>query len=243
LLAKALEGGHHLTREELTHILERAGIACKDLRPTFLMMQAELDAVITSGPRRGKQFTYALLDERAPPRKTLARDEALAELARRYFASHGPAQVRDFAWWSGLTIADAKAGIAMAKLTNETVEGMKYFFAPLAKPRRSKGCTFHLLPNYDEYLVAYKDRGPSLDDVARRALGSPGDALANAVVRNGKIIGGWRRAGRKGGAVLEARLLVPSVPAERPALEEAIEHYGRFLGSPIRWSLKRARSK
>src|SRR5436190_10253869 len=115
LLAKALEGGRHLTREELTQVLERAGIGCKELRPTLLMMQAELDAVITSGPRRGKQFTYALLDERAPPEKTLARDEGLAVLALRYFASHGPAQIRDFAWWSGLTIADAKAGVAMAR--------------------------------------------------------------------------------------------------------------------------------
>lgn len=96
------------------------------------MMRAELDAVICSGPRRGKQFTYALLDERVPAAKALGRDEALAALTRRYFSSHGPALVQGFTWWSGLMVADVKVGIEMAKprLTHAVLDGKTYWFAP-----------------------------------------------------------------------------------------------------------------
>ena len=104
-------------------------------------MRAELDALVTSGPRRGKQFTYALLDERAPRGRTLARDAALAELAGRYFASHGPALPQDFAWWSGLTVADARRGIESATpraRARSTVDGKTYWHAPGASPARAR---------------------------------------------------------------------------------------------------------
>jgi DNA glycosylase AlkZ-like len=117
-LAAALRGGRHLTRVELGHALERAGIRAAGTRLAYVLMRAELDAVICSGPRRGKQFTYALFDERVPASKPLARDQALAELVRRYFASHGPATVQDFAWWSGLTVADGTKGIDLAKASH-----------------------------------------------------------------------------------------------------------------------------
>nr|MDQ6908888.1 winged helix DNA-binding domain-containing protein [Chloroflexota bacterium] len=114
-LTNALRGGAQRTRTELASVLQQAGIATNDLRLGLIMMRAELDGVVCSGARRGKQFTYALLDERAPPAETLARDEALAELTRRYMTSHGPATVQDFVWWSGLTMTDAKAGLEMVK--------------------------------------------------------------------------------------------------------------------------------
>ena len=97
-----------MTRAELSVYLKRAKIPADGLKLAYLMMHAELEGVICSGPRQGKQFTYALLEERAPKAKTRERAEALAELAKRYFASHGPATVRDFAWWSGLTLNDAR---------------------------------------------------------------------------------------------------------------------------------------
>ena len=110
MIHRALEGGKTLTRAELAMHLKRAKVPADGLKLAYLMMHAELEGVICSGPRRGKQFTYALLDERAPATKPKTRDEALAELAKRYFASHGPATVRDFAWWSGLTTKDAQTG-------------------------------------------------------------------------------------------------------------------------------------
>src|SRR5438270_2674002 len=114
VLANALQGGKQLTRDELASALKLAGIVTEgEQRVTYIVMRAELDGLICSGARRGKQFTYALLAERAPHPRMLARDEALAELTMRYFMSHGPAAIRDFVWWSGLTAADAKAGLAM----------------------------------------------------------------------------------------------------------------------------------
>ncbi len=116
VLIKALQSGQQLTRTELGAFLQQADIATDDLlRLGHILIHAELEGIVCSGARRGKQFTYALLDERAPQAKTLARDEALAELAKRYFTSHGPATLKDYVWWSGLTVADAKAGIEMVK--------------------------------------------------------------------------------------------------------------------------------
>ena len=117
-LERALQSGTHLTRSELASALRRAGIAADGPRLAYLVMHAELDQVICSGARRGKQFTYALLDQRVQGVATVARDEALAELTRRYFSSRGPATLRDYVWWSGLTVRDARAGIEMAGSRN-----------------------------------------------------------------------------------------------------------------------------
>src|SRR5579884_4270870 len=136
-LTNALQGGKQLTRDELASALQQAGIATEgEQRVSNIMMRAELDGVICSGARRGKQFTYALLAERAPQARALDRDKALAELTLRYFSSHGPATAQDFVWWSGLTIVDAKAGLAMATsyLQQETINGQTYWFSPSTPP-------------------------------------------------------------------------------------------------------------
>src|SRR5690242_980084 len=113
-IANALAGGKHLTRTELSAVIGRARVPItSSMKLTRLVMHAELNAVICSGPRRGKQFTYALFDERVPAQKPRSHDRALAELAERYFRSHGPARLHDFAWWSGLKVSDARAGVEM----------------------------------------------------------------------------------------------------------------------------------
>src|SRR5438128_282472 len=109
VLEQALRDHNYLARRELVSLLEQVGITTGDtIRTSLLMMHAELEGVICNGPMRRKQFTYALIEERAPNTLTLTREEALAELASRFFTSHGPATAQDFAWWSGLTVADAR---------------------------------------------------------------------------------------------------------------------------------------
>src|SRR6185503_4235399 len=125
-MVRALRGGRQLTRQELRSVLARAGVRADGVqRLAHIVMQAELDAVICSGARRGNQFTYALLDERVPMVRARSRDDSLAELARRYFTSHGPAQLHDFAWWSGLSVGDACAGLATVEreLAREAIGG------------------------------------------------------------------------------------------------------------------------
>ena len=161
VITKALRGGNQLMRTEIASALEKAGIATDgELQMGYIMIHAELDGIICSGARRGKQFTYALLEERAPQVKVWKREEALAELVKRYFKTRGPATLQDFTWWSGLTMADAKNGMEMVKseFASENINGQTYWFPePKVLPGK-KALTAYLLPNYDEYFIGFKDR-------------------------------------------------------------------------------------
>jgi Winged helix DNA-binding domain len=237
LISKALLGGKHLTRDELGKVLSRAKINATGLRLIYIIMRAELDGVICSGALRGKQFTYALLDERVQNFRTFEHDEALAELTTRYFTGHGPALLRDFVWWSGLTVTDAKAGLEMARsgLDHEVIDGKTYWFGALGPIRKIKEPIVHLLPNYDEYLIAYKDRGASFDPgLQRRRIGQRENPLAaHTVVMNGQVIGGWRRTVTKNEVTITVDLLVKLSKPQQLALKRAAEQYGRFLKKPV----------
>ena len=235
VLAKALEGGKQLTRSQLVPILSQAGIDTTNLqRFGNMMMHAELDAVICSGARRGKQFTYALLDERAPQAKMLNRDEALAELAKRYFTSHGPATVKDFVWWSGLTVADANAGLELvgSQLLHEKVDNQTYWFADSASPARSKDA--YLLPCYDEYTVAYADRSALFDKQHKSKLDSRANVLFNyAIVVDSQVVGTWKRRFSKGLVAIALNPFIPLNAEQSEAVHAAAQHYGEFLGLSV----------
>ena len=185
MIHRVLEGGKTMTRAELAVYLKRAKIPADGLKLAYVMMHAELEGVITSGPRRAKQFTYALMDERVPKGKTLDRDEALAELAKRYFTSHGPATARDFAWWSGLTIKDAqRAAESAGTLEFESIGGVVHWSAKDSNAAAFKSSCGLLLPNYDEYSDrlqgprAFRRREPRRQHrraQQRRLRQSPGD--------------------------------------------------------------------
>jgi len=159
-LATALGNGGKLPRAELKAVLEKAGIKTSEQRFIHLLMRAELDKVICSGARQGKQFTYALFDDRVPISAPLVKDEALAQLARRYFMSRGPATVRDFSWWSGLAAAAALRGLDIIKseLISVAANGREYWTGPDIQPLDVKVPVAHLLPAFDEFAVAYSDR-------------------------------------------------------------------------------------
>ena len=189
-LERAIQGGKQLTREELRGVLQQAGVATDGLlRLGYIMMRAELDGILSSGARRGKQFTYMLLDERVPQAKTLKREEALAELARRYFMSHGPATIQDFVWWSGLTTADARNGLEVikAQLSHEVVDGQTYWFSTSTPPAKGTAQMAYLLPNYDEY-GSYKDRSAVFDALNTHKL-----VFSHMMVIDGRIAGTWKR--------------------------------------------------
>lgn len=240
VLAKALQGGKQLTRDELASALEQAGIATEgEQRVTNIMMRAELDGVICSGARRGKQFTYALLAERAPQARSLDRDEALAELTLRYFMSHGPATTQDFVWWSGLTAADVRTGLAMvtSHLLHETIDGQTYWFPPPAPPRQNLSQTAYLLPNFDEYTVGYTDRSAIFDTLHTNKLDPRSGLLANTMVLDGQIVGTWRRTFKKNAVAIEANPFVPLSNTETRAFAAPANRYAEFLQRPeVSWS-------
>jgi hypothetical protein len=235
-LVKALQGGKQLTRLELTAVLKQRGIKTDNLGYLHLLLRAELDQVICSGGRRGKQFTYALLDERVPKAGSLKRDEALAELSLRYFTGHGPATVQDFVWWSGLTTADARTGLELVKsrLLKEEMDGQSYWFAEPSAPIKNIPHTAYLLPNYDEYTVGYSDRSGIIEpEHAEKLEAFSVYLLSPAIVLDGKIVGTWKRTIRKNEVVIQLNLLASLNKTETRALDAAIERYGRFLRLPV----------
>jgi hypothetical protein len=164
LVVRALQDGKRLTRNATYEALDKGGVSTAGQRGLHILWRLAQDGVICFGAREGKQQTFALLDEWAPKAKRMGRDESLAELAKRYFTSHGPATLQDFTWWSGLTTADATAGLEMARrsLAQETINGQTYWLASSAPTTKGSSPTAHLLPAYDEYTVAYKDRSAAL---------------------------------------------------------------------------------
>ena len=240
MIYRTLEGGKTLTRAELAVYLKRAKIPADGLKLAYLMMHAELEGMICSGPRRGKQFTYALLDERAPKSKRVfERDEALAELAKRYFSSHGPATVRDFAWWSGLTLKDAQTATASADALESTmIGGAEHWTTKDSNPTPFKGVGALLMPNYDEYLIAYKDRAPFVDAArAANIVARSNGAFANHLVVDGCLSGSWSRTLTPHSVLVEVAPYKRLTPAQTRAVANAVECYGEFFGVPARLSL------
>ena len=233
VLENVLQGNKQLTRTELGSAFEKAGIKnAEGIRLSYFMMSAELDGIICSGARKGKQFTYALLEERVPAVKALGREEALAELTRRYFATRGPATLHDFTWWSGLTMTEAKEGIESVKsqFVSEEIDDRTYWFDSSISPVKEKSPTAHLLPNYDEYFIGFKDRS-AIGAAVRQAgiIGDDSAFLAHVIVLDGQLVGGWKRTLKKNAVQVEMTLVIDLTKAQERAVEEAASRYGEFL--------------
>ena len=221
VLVKALQGGKHLTRTELKNALNRSGITADDtIRMAHIMLRAELDGVVCSGKRIGKQFTYALLEEHVRAVRALGREEALAKLTLRYFASHGPATLADFVWWSGLTVADARRGLALidSEIKLARIDDVDYYFARSKVKAQSAAESAFLLPIYDEYNVAYKQREITLG------------MLGPSVMLGGRIVGTWKARVDKNSVTILINAGRTLTKQERSAVAKAAQRYATFLG-------------
>ena len=236
-VARALRGGRSATRVELTEVLARARLGVMTpRRATFLVMAAELDGVVCSGPRRGKQFTYTLLDERVAPDAAPVplRDEALHRLALRYFTARGPATAADFAWWSGLTVTEARRAAHDAEpgLEREAIRGHDHWHGGAAPG--GKGLV-HLLPSYDEYFIGFRDRSAMMTEVVPPPRTGTNDRLfLDVVTAGGQLAGLWRRALGRDGVTITIEPLRSLRERERRALSPAAARYGAFLELPHR---------
>jgi hypothetical protein len=231
VLTDALRGGNCVSRPDLYRLLERARIETGGTRGLHLLWWHAHEGLICLGPRAGKQQTFVLMDEWLPATPPRSREESLAELARRYFTSHGPATVRDFAWWSGLTAADADAAREMVagELAAVTVGKQTYWQAAGTAAARAKSAC-HLLPAYDEYTVAYQDRGAVLSsEVAARADSGHG-IFYPAIVIDGQIAGTWSRQLQNSSVAITCRPFARIDRGQLPALAAAARRYAQFLG-------------
>jgi hypothetical protein len=234
IVERTLEG-RALTRADLGTALARRGIALKGTALALLMMQAELDAVVCSGAYAGRHLTYSLLDERAPATKAgrvlsdrPSRDEMVAELVRRYFQSHGPATTRDFAWWSGLTMADGKRGLEIVRGTPADVDGLTYWTVG-REPAETRPARVHLLPIYDEYIVAYRDRVAVPHGSERLKPMASGLTFQHALAVDGQIAGTWRTRRSASGVAVQPIPLRALTKVEARALSAAVEACEQFF--------------
>lgn len=246
ILEKTLATEGFCTREQIAARLVKGKVNTDDIRLAFLLMDAELEGLICSGPRQGKQFTYALLEERVPAAPTYPDEsEAIAELAKRYFTTRGPATLQDFAWWSGLNQTKAKIGIELNKghLACVVSEGQAYWFAGAAhkgpdaadispraarkSPGAPKPAAVHLLPAYDEYTVSYKDRSDILHLKYQRPPGP--NLLKPIVVIDGQFAGTWKRT------VFKDTVKVDIDPYTdlKASVRQAAARYAHFIGKEL----------
>lgn len=235
LFVAALQGGRQLSREEMYRVLETARISTANQRGLHILWRLAQDGVICFGARRGKQQTFVLLDEWIPASKVLEREQALAEVAARYFTSHGPATIQDFVWWSGLTLADAKVGLELTKseLESATIEGSDYWYSNGTRAARAMAQTACLLPSFDESTVGYADRR-ALFDVRRLKKIDHWEmlVLGSVIVIDGRVVGTWKRRFEKGKVAVTPKPFAALSKSEKRALEHATERYAAFLGLP-----------
>ncbi len=233
ILVKILQGNKQLTRNEIAIALQDAKIVTDELRLILLLMHAELDGIICNGIKQEKQFTYALLDERVPKSTIIKGDEALAELAKKYFISRGPATAQDFALWSGLNSADAKKAIEIIKsiLISETIDAKTYWMKNEMQAVNEKLPSLQLLPAFDEYTIAYKDRSAALDPKYRKQTGN--GIFNPQIISDGKIVGIWKRTLKKDKVNVEINPFIKLNKTQQMAIDKEIERYADFLGLVI----------
>lgn len=233
VFVRILQGGACVAREEMMERLEKAGISTDGGRGYHILFRLAQEGLICFGPRSGKAHTFVLLDEWIPQSRGWDREESLAELARRYFSSHGPATLQDFVWWSGLAVTDAKSGIALAsaQLACTSIAGVNYW-GPIEKnSEASASSPVHLLPAFDEYLLGYKDRSAVLD-AAHSGKVNPGNngVFMQTVIIQGRVCATWKRVLRKNSVAMTVHPFAPLRKSDRTALQSAAEHHARFLG-------------
>jgi hypothetical protein len=234
VLVTMLRDGKTLTRATLNKALGRGKIKAEGLRLGYIFMQAELEGIICSGPREGKQFTYALLDERVRPSKPMHPEESLAELSKRYFASRGPATMQDFVWWSGLTAAQAKEGVALLDKTfiRERLGDQEYILNPPSSREERKVQTTFLMPDYDEYGISYKDRSALFKNIHESKIDvSTVSSYSHMLIVDGVISGTWKMTNSKSIEIEISPLF--EMPKKLRAIDNAIERYKSFL-KPIK---------
>jgi hypothetical protein len=231
IIQKVLAEKKFATRKELIAQLNKAKIPTNENRASHIFLNAELNKIICSGKMKGKENTYALLSERVNEPKAFNKQNALEMLATKYFKSHGPATLRDFVWWSGLNLTDAKNGLEMIKkdLISEKINDEEYWFhGSLPVPEKNKNSVF-LLPAFDEFLISYKDRSASIiNEHASKAFSKNGIFWPTVVV-NGKVAGTWKREIKKEKVLVTIDLFDSKKKLNQNLLKRELEKFGLFL--------------
>jgi len=231
IIEKVLAKEKHLTRDELVKHLQSAKISTENEKKLHLLFRAELNGIICSGPKKGKELTYALLHERVNQPKKIEREDALAKLALKYFSSHGPATVQDFAWWSGLSLTDAKHGIEMqrSKLSSEKIDADTYWFLSSINMSTTNKSSAYLLPAFDEFMISYKNRQAVIGIESHSKAVSSNGIFWPIIVVNGLVTGKWKRSFQKEGVKIEKDFFAEPTKVADRLLRKAEKAFKDFL--------------
>lgn len=234
-IQKLLAGNNHLTRDEIMQELDirkNAG----DFSPVIIMMNAELDGLVCNGKMKGKQITYALLEERVKkPKTSFTKEEALAKLAKRYFESHGPATLLDFSWWSGFPPTICRNAINAIELQIEsiTIENQTYWFGKNFTSEDIFRESVHFLPAFDEFLISYKTREASILLEHQPKAFTKNGIFKPVILENGKVTGTWKRTFKKDHVKIETDFFNDIDPSKKEVLFEEIKSFENYLETKI----------
>lgn len=236
VFTQALQGGKHLSREDMYAALAQAHISTEGYRGYHILWNCALHGLICLATSNDKEQNFALVDEWIAPTPSTTRDEALAELAARYFLSRGPATLQDFIWWSGLSAAEARSGLEAVRhrLVSDTVGKLTYWL-PADSPTPKAATNAFALPGFDEYLLGYKDRSAVLDAAHAEKICPGGNGMfAATLVIDGRVVGTWKRVFKKAGIEITATPFTPLSPADAQGFAAAVQRYGAFHKLPVR---------
>lgn len=239
VLTKALDSKGSLTRGEMMAALEKRGITTTGQRGYHILWHLALTGTICFGPMTDGEPSFVLLDDWVPASKGITREEALGELAWRYFSGHGPASARDLMWWSGLPMGEVREGIetASSRLIEEVHDDTTYFSAP-SRAGTNGGSNVILLPAFDEYIIGYKERSALLDREHTKDVLSSNGIFYPVLAINGRARGTWRGKRSKKGVVIEVSPFSRLTSSEIDSLERVVACYGAFLDVPVSTSFR-----
>ncbi len=231
IFEKALQGGNSLTRAELIKELLKSKIKTTDNRSSHILFNAEIEGILCSGVSKNKQPTYALLEERVPQKINFNKDEALYNLARKYFESHCPATLQDFTWWSGLTASEAKLALQMIKVDffSEEIDSKKYWFHNSFTMPKVVGDSAYLLPAFDEFLISYKDRSAAIDVEHQKKAFSNNGIFWPTIVIDGRARGIWKKKLQKDQLIIETRFFDDPWEKVLSLIESSAKKMATFL--------------
>ena len=235
LIEKTITKHGHSTREALISVLEKSKISTKENRASHIFLIAELDGLICSGEIKNKKQTYALLSERVPKSDLFNKEVSLGKLAMKYFTSHCPATLQDFKWWSGLSVADSKSALEMVKndLVSEKIGKQEFWFTNSNSVSKSGTASVHLLPAFDEFIIAYTDRTAALNaDHHKKAIIRNGMFMP-VIVINGQAAGTWKRTIKKDEVNIETEYFRSISKSEKKLILEQFVKYSNFLNKDL----------
>ncbi len=234
-------GSDRLSRKELFAVFEAAGQRTTGQRGIHLAFLLANSGLLCLGPFAGSEQAWVLLDEWAPgTAHQVDRDEAIAEVALRYFRSHGPATVADFAWWTKLPLRDVRAAAAAVRdrLGVVSVDDVEYFAAPEhleLPPRAPVARSVFALPGFDEFLLGYTDRSAALDArYAPRIVPGNNGVFKPTIVAAGRVVGTWTRKDTSRSIDVTAQLFRDVTVTEMRRLTDAFERYSAFREKQVR---------